>query len=310
MSSVLDVGQIGPMDNDVPVGQTGPANNVCSVGQIDPAIDRHAATFSTSELVVPLLESASHQRSAQLFGALIHRLEGDYAAVATLWVLLYRQADLALIPTSNREIEAFTSGCVNKNTAGRSLDRLAEAGAIVLKKHPRTTTEVGVLPEVMVGWLGRFGAMIDHCSLPQNVPPALALESTEEARAALIAARLHGDFAAARVVEALNTLGAAGGFVEISRRKLAEHVQATVTERASRLALDRLVALDLVERRTRPSAATEIRINCEALRALLAQPLPSSAVLPGITPLDDALVRIFGQHSQTTEEGETSNGEI
>ncbi|MCX9158105.1 hypothetical protein OPU71_18440 [Niveibacterium sp. 24ML] len=255
--------------------------------------------------------SASHLRSAGFFDALMHQFSGDYAAVATLWVLLYRQADLALIPTSNRDIEGFTKGCITKNTAGRSLDRLADAGTIVLKKHPRTTTEVGVRPSALTERMGRYGAMIKHYSLPQNDQQhnCTELGVGVAARSAELAARMAGDFAAARVLVALIALGAADGFIAISRRSLAEQVQATVTERATRLALDRLVALGLVERCARSSVATEFRVHCEAVDALLAQPLPSSAVLPGITPLDDALARIFGQPTPNTQAGDRSNGE-
>lgn len=166
MTPVLAVGQIGPMDNDVPVGQIGPV------------VDQRTEAFNTADFFVRLLIV----------------LEGDYASAAALAFLLRRKADLAFVGASTREMSARMGELVPRRTLSRAIDRLSDMGLIERQVHPNTTTE--------------------------------------------------------------------------------------------------------------------IRINCEALRALLAQPLPSSAVLPGITPLDDALVRIFGQHTQTTEEGETSNGEI
>lgn len=158
--------------------------------------------------------------------------------------------------------------------------------------------------------VGQYGPMDNGIPLghsgTEESPQAHALDTASFFVRLLVA--LGGDYASAAAIALLLRRKADLAFVGASTRDMSGRIGELVPRRTLSRAVERLADMGLLERQVHPNTTTEIRINCEALRALLAQPLPSSAVLPGITPLDDALARIFGQPTETTQEGETSNG--
>lgn len=148
--------------------------------------------------------------------------------------------------------------------------------------------------------VSQFGTLDNGVPVCQNDTPAFF---------ARLLTSLEGDYQAAATIVVLLRRKADIAFVGASYRDLSARLGGLVPMRTIARAIDRLAELGLIERQMHPNTATELRINSEALRALLAQPLPSSAVLPGITPLDDALARIFGQPTPNTQAGDLSNGQ-
>ena len=102
---------------------------------------------------------------------------------------------------------------------------------------------------------------------------------------------LGGDYAAAAVLLALLQLHADRGFVKASYRALGAQC-AKLPFKVVERALRRLASAGLVEARSQPNVVGSYRVDAEALRALIATPLPENVLIPGITPIP-ALQRLF-----------------
>ena len=104
--------------------------------------------------------------TAQYFAEVLDRLDGDYSAAAVLSALLGRQADLAFVALSYRELAAMLGDRVIYRTIPRAIRTLQTAGLIELKEHPQTTTRYRVDGDAL-------RALLAQPAAPANIIPGI-----------------------------------------------------------------------------------------------------------------------------------------
>ena len=139
-----------------------------------------------------------------------------------------------------------------------------------------------------------------------DVPDRHNFESDVLAR---ILCQLGGDYSAATILFSLLQMHADRGFVKASYRALSErcaHLPFKVAERA----IKRLAAAGLIEVSIQPRVVTSYRVDGDAFRRLLSEPLPEGVLIPGMTPIP-ALKRLFADSPDpaTAESIASSNPE-
>ena len=266
-----------------------------------------------------------HGESAIFFVEVLERLNGNYAGAAVLFTLLSQQADMASIPVSTRELSALLGASVPFRTVFRALILLESMGLIESKSHPNTTTRyrvnvnalytllatdrspAKVIPGItpLPNGLGQNGTLLNDYVLCHSGLITKATSSYEFMVGLLN--RLGHDYLLCAVLFALLARQADVGFVKASQRDLSTSLGGRVSPRHVNRALSTLESIDLIERQAVSKKEVRYRIDTDALRALLARPVASAEVIPGLTPLP-ALQRIFvapaqGDSLETFAEG-------
>ena len=118
-----------------------------------------------------------------------------------------------------------------------------------------------------------------------KAPNAVSLRhSLESDCLARLLYHLNGDYPAAEVLFVLLQMHASRGFVKASYRCLSERC-ANLPFKVAARALDRLATAGLISAVSQPKVVGSYRVDAEALRRLLSQPLPEGVLIPGITPI-------------------------
>lgn len=248
--------------------------------------------------------------SATFFVELLERLNGNYAGAAALFALLSRQADLAFIPVSNRELSARLGACVPARTLFRALLSLDAMGLIQSETHRNTTTRYCVNVDALHALLAKPMAQSEvipgltplpkttaqngepkHDVLVRRFEPLANSTSSPEFMVGLLY-RLGQDYPTCAVLYALLARQAGFGFVKASRRDLSAALCARVSPAHVDRVLATLESINLIERQVVSKKDVRYRVDADALRSLLAQPVSPAEVIPGLTPLP-ALQRLF-----------------
>ena len=260
--------------------------------------------------------NALHQgKSAIFFVEVLERLNGNYAGAAVLFTLLSQQADMAFIPVSTRELSALLGASVPFRTVFRALILLESMGLIESRSHPNTTTRyrvnvnalytllatdrspAKVIPGItpLPNGLGQNGTLLNDYVLCHS---GLIAKATSHEFMVGLLNRLGHDYLLCAVLFALLARQADVGFVKASQRDLSTSLGARVSPRHVNRARSTLESIDLIERQVVSKKEVRYRIDTDALRALLARPVASAEVIPGLTPLP-ALQRIFVAPAQS-----------
>jgi hypothetical protein len=247
---------------------------------------------------------------ATFFVELLEQLDGDYPSAAAVFVLLARQADIAFIPVSHRQLSAQLSECVPATSLLRALNALESLSLLQRRTHPSATTRYRIdvsallallatpLPEAQVipgltalpEYAGQNGAVY-WVNTPHHFGPVTNDASLSKFFVTLLHA-LDQDYLLCATLYALLARQAGLGFVKASQRDLSASLGCCVSPRHVNRALATLESLELLERQIVSKKDIRYRVDLPALRALLALPLSPAEVIPGLTPLP-ALARIF-----------------